>query len=227
MPAAWVGPGCREKRVNLRRDRWLHGPDSESPTGKAGRHSRSTVAGLGEKRRLFFLYSPTYDLIFSGMNLHHGTPEEVCYLATQLWNRLRPGGLFISHDTFRPDDTPYAPRPRIIDGETSALVSRSVLDAANLPDLEIIAETGGNTPYWRADYVDRMQRALLAKKAELAGVESSIAHMRSRDFPISMAELKAIMYAQGFDLLIKRYDNTDEPMGPYVALCIASKPHSV
>ena len=57
MPAAWVGPGCREKRVNFRRDRWLHGPDSESPTGKAGRHSRSTVAGLGEKRRLFFLYS--------------------------------------------------------------------------------------------------------------------------------------------------------------------------
>ena len=59
MPAAWVGPGCREKRVNFRRDRWLHGPDSESPTGKAGRHSRSTVAGLGEKRRLFFLYSLT------------------------------------------------------------------------------------------------------------------------------------------------------------------------
>lgn len=61
MPAAWVGPGCREKRVNFRRDRWLHGPDSESPTGKAGRHSRSTVAGLGEKRRLFFLYSELAD----------------------------------------------------------------------------------------------------------------------------------------------------------------------
>lgn len=63
MPAAWVGPGCREKRVNFRRDRWLHGPDSESPTGKAGRHSRSTVAGLGEKRRLFFLYSLTFNMV--------------------------------------------------------------------------------------------------------------------------------------------------------------------
>lgn len=75
MPAAWVGPGCREKRVNFRRDRWLHGPDSESPTGKAGRHSRSTVAGLGEKRRLFFLYSPI---------LRVGTVDEVARMVAFL-----------------------------------------------------------------------------------------------------------------------------------------------
>lgn len=76
MPAAWVGPGCREKRVNFRRDRWLHGPDSESPTGKAGRHSRSTVAGLGEKRRLFFLYSETEWIITI-----EGRPSSKCVLA--------------------------------------------------------------------------------------------------------------------------------------------------
>lgn len=93
MPAAWVGPGCREKRVNFRRDRWLHGPDSESPTGKAGRHSRSTVAGLGEKRRLFFLYSHAEVMLREGEQVSE--QELIAFVKESLGSYKSPKSIVI------------------------------------------------------------------------------------------------------------------------------------
>ena len=49
MPAVRVGPGCREKQVNSRRDQWQLGLDSRPLIGKAARHSRYTAAGLEKK----------------------------------------------------------------------------------------------------------------------------------------------------------------------------------
>ena len=50
-------PRLPGKTGDFRRDRWQLGPDSEPLTGREACHSRPTAVGLGEKGRLFFLYS--------------------------------------------------------------------------------------------------------------------------------------------------------------------------
>lgn len=167
-----------------------------------------------------------YPLIFSGMNLHHGSPEEVAYLGRQVQQRLLPGGRFISHDVYRPDNTPYFPRPMIIDGETAALVDPACLSTAHLPDTSIARQSEPAEPDWRLDYLERMRRTLLEQGADPDGAESTVRHMRSRDYPISTQELRSIMEQLGFQVQIRRYDITDEPLGPYIATCIMSRPES-
>ena len=131
-----------------------------------------------------------YLLIFSGMNIHHGTLQEVAYLGRQLQQLLMPGGCFVSHDVYRPDNTPYLPRPAIIDGEAASLVNPQNLAMAGLHDDPSATQDGKDEPGWRLDYLDRMQRTLLERGADPAGAESTVDHMRSRDFPISTQEFR-------------------------------------
>lgn len=165
----------------------------------------------------------TYPLIFSGMNIHHGTPSEVAYLGLQLQRRLAPGGCFISHDVYRPDNTPYLPRPAIIDGESASLIDSGFLKAAGLPDPDIKGQGDNGEPGWRDDYLNRMYRTLLERGAEPSGAESTRQHMRSRDFPISTREFRQLMEEFGFQVQIHRYADSDEPLGPYVATCVMTQ----
>ena len=165
-----------------------------------------------------------YPLIFSGMNIHHGTPQEVAYLGLQLQKRLMPGGRFISHDVYRPDNTSYLPRPAIIDGEAASLVDSRYLAAAGLHDTGITGQAEKGEPAWRVDYLDRMHRTLLERGADQAGTESTTRHMRSRDYPISTREFAHLMEELGFQVQIHRYEDSAEPLGPYVATCVMTQP---
>lgn len=169
---------------------------------------------------------PAYTLIFSGMNLHHGTPAEVAYLGRQVQHRLLPGGRFISHDVYRPDEAPYFPRPMIIDGESAALVDPVCLASTSLPVIQVVQQREANEPDWRRDYLERMRRTLLEQGADSEGADSTVRHMRSRDYPISTRELRSIMVQLGFEVQTQRYDLTSEPLGPYIATCIMSQPES-
>jgi ubiquinone/menaquinone biosynthesis C-methylase UbiE len=54
---------------------------------------------------------PPFDIIFTGLNLHHGTPEEIDYLMTQVSDLLDESGIFLNHDWYRPDMEVYIRRP--------------------------------------------------------------------------------------------------------------------
>lgn len=166
----------------------------------------------------------SYPLIFSGMNLHHGTLQEVAFLGRQLKRHLMPGGCFISHDVYRPDNTPYLPRPAIIDGEPVSLVDSGKLRAAGLDDAESTGQAITDMPDWRLDYLDRMHCTLLERGADPLGAESTVAHMRSRDYPISTREFGQLMEKLGFQVQIHRYEDSAEPLGPYIATCVISLP---
>lgn len=166
-------------------------------------------------------------LIFSGMNLHHGTPEEIWYLGLQIGARLSPGGLFFSHDVYRPDDTPYRRRPAVVGGESTGLVSPERLASAGVPDLGIVRDNGGSDPSWRVDYVQRIYHTLIARGADPAGAESTANHVRSRDYPISTRELRAIMEDLDLQVRVVRYDDSAEPLGPFVATCSLVSPQTV
>lgn len=165
-----------------------------------------------------------YQLIFSGMNLHHGTPEEIYYLGLQVQKRLGAGGIFFSHDVYRPDDEVYRPRPNVIDGETSWLVNPARLAWAEVPRFEIRQDNSPADPTWRQDYIERMRKTLIARGADPSGAQSTAQHMEKRDFPISTRELRTIMEDLGFDIDVTRYDDSSEPLGPYVATVVITEP---
>jgi SAM-dependent methyltransferase len=169
----------------------------------------------------------TYPLIFSGMNIHHGTPDEVAYLGLQIQKYLLAGGRFISHDVYRPDNTPYLPRPAIIDSEAASLVDPQRLSTASLPRLDIDRQLVNDEPEWRVDYLQRMRRTLLERGADPDGAESTVRHMRSRDYPISTRELRHLMEGLGFQVWIHRYQKTAEPLGPFIATCVMTRSESI
>jgi SAM-dependent methyltransferase len=165
-----------------------------------------------------------YPVVFSGMNLHHGTPEEIWYLGWQLRDLLAPGGVFFSHDVYRPDHEFYRPRPDVIDGKTSWLVNPARLAWAEVPDIRIGRDTTAAEPAWRTDYVERMRRTLIERGGDRDGAESTARHMASRDYPVSTGEFGAVMASLGLDVSIQRYDDDDGPLGPYVACCTVTQP---
>ena len=168
--------------------------------------------------------SREYDLIYSGMNLHHGTPEELLYLGRQLRGLLASDGLLLSHDVYRPDAQSYRRRPDVNpdDAEESfALIESERLAGAGIPLPRIAEDTDSGEPAWRTDYLARMGGTLLARGGDARGTQSTVAHMRQRDYPVSTQEMSEILARAGFTARIQRFDDSGEPMAPYVALCVA------
>jgi len=168
--------------------------------------------------------SAGFDLVYSGMNLHHGTPEEIHFLAMELRKIMRRPGLFISHDVYRPDDTLYRRRPDR--NPENPAESWQLVDSRRLSRYRAgvcgIAEDGERAePSWRRDYLQRMHETLLARGGEPDGAQSTVAHMRERDYPISLAEFRAVFTEQGFEVSNRRYDAPGEPMAPYIGFCAA------
>jgi hypothetical protein len=165
-----------------------------------------------------------FDLVYSGMNLHHGTPEEIHFLGLQLRRLLARPGLFISHDVYRPDGTLYRRRPDTNPGKPSEswrLVPPERLREAGVPPAGLPEDLASHEPEWRLDYLRRMLETLRARGGDPGGAESTVEHMRERDYPISQQELLATFSGLGFRVSGGQYDAQGEPMAPYVAFCAA------
>jgi len=165
-----------------------------------------------------------YDLVFSGMNLHHGNPQELLYLARQLRRIIAPDGLLFSHDVYRPDVHPYRRRPDANPDDASEsfrLIDAARIAAAGIPNLELAEDRGPAEPLWRTDYLEQTSRTLIARGGDADGTASTVAHMRQRDYPVSTQELQEILARSGFSARIWKFDDTGEPLGPYVACCAA------
>ena len=169
-----------------------------------------------------------YDLIFMGLNLHHGTPEEIYYLATQLSAILDPHGVFISHDVYRPDDQVYQRRPEHHPQNSDE--SFRLLDAGHLAGIQLpeitAQESGSDTPMaqWRQDYNEVLHRSLIERGVGPECADSTYEHTTVRDYPISLADLRYIFEQADQDFHIKtlRYGHA-QPMTNYIAMALVSK----
>lgn len=169
---------------------------------------------------------PPYDLIFSGMNLHHGTPPELVFLARQLEGLLAADGLFISHDVYRPEAEVYRPRPAC--NPQDPCESFRLVDPQRLAEAQVDApvfeeDRGEAEPAWREDYLARMHRALLERGGQGEGARTTVAHMRQRDYPVSTAELADCFAPAGLALRALRFTGSDEPLAPFIAMAVASR----
>lgn len=164
-----------------------------------------------------------YDLVFMGMNLHHGTPEEVLFLAGQLRTVMSAHGVFMNHDWFRPDDQPYVRRPDANPddpAESFGLVDPQRLAEAPDPRLRPASgATQGND--WRTEFRELLHQRLLDQNADAAGALATANHVASRDYPISLDEFAQLFRQENFHVHALHYQG-DDPLKRYVAMPIAS-----
>lgn len=167
-----------------------------------------------------------FTVIYSGMNLHHGTPEELWFLAGELHHLLARSGWFLSHDVYRPADSPYRRRPAVNPrppGESWRMVAAERLAQTEALPIKVLEDRDREEPFWRRDYLDRMQRALLDYGASPEEVADTVGHMGQRDYPVSVEELRQLFRGQRLALAEQPYDGSDDPMAPYVAICVARR----
>ena len=166
-----------------------------------------------------------YDVIFMGLNLHHGTPEEIHYLATRIRDLLEDDGVFINHDCFRPDDQPYLRRPDYHPenpAEPFHLLDKDVLSSVTQPSFTLNEMDSGTTePDWRIRYRQSLDTTATQRGGESAGIESMIQHVNLRDYPISLLEFRKIFEPLGFKVSTLHYD-TQDPLGEFIAMAVAS-----
>lgn len=169
-----------------------------------------------------------YDIIFMGLNLHHGTPEEVYYLATQISTLLSPQGVYINHDVYRPNDQPYQRRPDHHPdniNESFSLLEATLIDGIVLPDVtQNELERNAPDAKWRQTYSELLRQTLINQGAGLECADSTYNHVNMRDYPISLNDFSYIFKQANNDLNIKiiRYGNV-HPLMDYIAMPVVTK----
>lgn len=174
--------------------------------------------------------SEQYDIVYMGMNLHHGTPEEIFFLASQLAKLIKSDGIFINHDWFRPNEQPYQRRPDCNPDnptESFRLLESSLLSSIAIPALTS-REVSFNDPQsnWREIYNKGLRQALIDKGAGIECAESTYQHVKQRDYPISASEFIAIFEQNGFKCKVLHYGNSD-PLMDYIFMPVATKSTSL
>jgi len=82
--------------------------------------------------------------------------------------------------------------------ESLRLIDAARIAAAGLPALEVAEDRALQELAWCEDYLQRMGRTLIARCGDPKGTESTIAHMRQRDYPVSTGDLSRILCHVGF-----------------------------
>lgn len=169
-----------------------------------------------------------YDIIFMGLNLHHGTPEEVYYLARQISKLLSPIGVYLNHDVYRPNEQPYLRRPDHNPdnvNDSFRLLDASLVDDIKLPEITENEHNSNTTDAnWRQTYSELLRQSLIKHYAGKECAESTYNHVNMRDYPISLNDFSYIFKQADNDLHIQiiRYGNA-HPLMEYIAMPVVSK----
>lgn len=169
-----------------------------------------------------------YDIIFMGLNLHHGTPEEIYYLATQISKLLSTKGLYLNHDVYRPNDQPYQRRPDHHPdniNDSFRLLETSLIENIQLPEVtENEQDRNAPNSQWRQTYSELLRQSLINQGAGIECAESTYKHVNMRDYPISLNDFNYIFKKADNELNVQiiRYGNT-HPLMDYIAMPVVTK----
>lgn len=150
------------------------------------------------------LQNESFDIIFSGMNFHHGTPEELYFVANQLKQILNSDGLILSHDLYRPNQYTYLRRPNTNPNnpsESYEMISKEKL--LPIPNLNI-KETEND---WRKELLQSLLNYLKEHNATRSDLDQEYDHVFARDYPVSTNEISNIFKEHGFKSKTHTYDS--------------------
>lgn len=168
-----------------------------------------------------------YDVIFTGMNLHHGIAEEICCLMLQVKSLLSSAGIFINHDLYRPIGKDYIKRPSTNPDnqlESFAMISPELICAYQTPTFSI-PTIMANQSYtdWRNEFLDKYVQVLAERGGDPVGIQATADHVRQRDFSLNTNEMKQVCEKAGLGVDIYPYSTSPEPLKDYYALIVAQK----
>lgn len=175
------------------------------------------------------LQSP-FDIIFTGLNLHHGTPEEIDYLMRQISDLLDESGIFLNHDWYRPDLEIYVRRPSCNPQnkkESYCLVPQTKIETGTRPYCNVSMDFDSTNPEWRLTFINALTNSYWKQMNDNQGADTLKSHMMERDFPVSRRDLADILKAHEFYYKIINYDNPGLTIWPFMAMPIACKDQSV
>jgi len=139
-------------------------------------------------------FNEPFDIIFSGMNFHHGTADELYSLAHQLNDILHKDGFIFSHDEYRPPLAQYILRPSKNpqqSDESFRLIEET--DLKNIPDLDMTPVSfNKETKDWRSLFIKKIGLYLRQHNAKDEYIEQTQNHIYTRDFPVSVPEISRI-----------------------------------
>jgi SAM-dependent methyltransferase len=161
-----------------------------------------------------------FDIIYSGLNLHHGIPEEIYTVLAQVREALKPNGLFLSHDEFRPATEPYIRRPDhdAVSGESYRMLPQDRIDSSYKP-IDLIARNGEED--WRHCFVTLYRVAMQERGGTQEMIDDTIKHVLARDYPLSLNELMNLCNAAGLSMKPVDIGSKGEPLHDYVAFAVA------
>ena len=168
-----------------------------------------------------------YDIVFIGLNFHHGTPEELYCVGKQIYNRMERGGLLINHDIYRPDNLAYLSRPnRNPDNadETLELISVDRMESCGIQSFRSCVEESPNgAPDWRTGFIKELHNYLRSMGGSEKDVCRNMEHIWRRDYPVSTREIAKILSQTSLRTTVYRYERTLHPLQRYFAMVTASK----
>ena len=156
-----------------------------------------------------------FDFIFSGMNFHHGTPEELYFLANQLQTILKPKGLLLSHDEYRPHEFTYLRRPSHNPknpNESFELVEENKL--TSVPNLKI----NESQQDWRTEMIDSLMTYVKRFSDDEKNLAQELEHVSARDYPVSTEEITSLFAMHGFKSKVHDYEPSNRPLKKYFKL---------
>jgi SAM-dependent methyltransferase len=162
-----------------------------------------------------------FDLIYTGLNFHHATPEELSSLGYELQGILAADGILLNHDFYRPNAIASLRRPERADVPGvggAALVDTVRLDALAMPDPGRGEGLAAPDHDWRDDFLRDYSRYLRAHGLAEAGIAETREHVLRCDYPVSTDECRRLFEQAGFAVTVEGLAATGHPMGRYLAV---------
>lgn len=158
-----------------------------------------------------------FDIVFTGLNLHHGTPEEIFYALQSIKQKMLPGALLLIHDEFRPPEATYFRRPmQGSSGQSLQLVNHDRLTA--IPTLEIPESRTDWRHLFFATYRDNIEGVGISEET----AQKVIDHISEYDYALSLAEMTVILEMLDFQVTAKSFASTSHPVGMYFGVMMAT-----
>ena len=162
-----------------------------------------------------------FDVVFSGLNFHHATPEELVFLAGELKPLCAADAIILSHDLYRPEATSYVRRPAIHpDGPIESLELIPGLKSNFTQKSD--HENTGNENNWRDEFLQRYKNHLADLEISKEKASAILKHVSERDYPLSGDEVAHIFSEVGFTASFKDFRALPHPLGCYLGILWAS-----
>jgi hypothetical protein len=166
-----------------------------------------------------------YDIILFALQTSTASVAEISYFISAAFSLLAPKGLFLNHDFFRPEATPFIGRPDYsfdTATESMRLVPEEKFESIVMLEMAEPNLTAKKPGDWRKAYISDVSIHLRARGADEATVFQVVRDFQRQEFPLTRTETLSALAQFGFKPRLIAYDDSEHPLQDYYSL-VASR----